>query len=95
MVKAICLLIFLFFEFIIGNWAYAQYPIRGGFTINDNKYTLLWEVHWDYISFQAMAKGSGYVGFGISPTGKGMDGSDLFISGVFANGTVYGHVRNV
>ena len=62
--------------------------IRGGFTINDNQYTLRWEVHHPFITFRAIARGTGFVGFGLSPKGT-MEAADIFISGMYDNGTVY------
>jgi len=69
----------------------SQY-ISGGFTINKNQYTLRWEVFGPYVTFRAVAKGTGFVGFGISPKGT-MEGADLFISGMYENGTAYAIVR--
>jgi len=68
--------------------------ISGGFTINRDQYTLRWDVHHPFITFKAIARGTGFVGFGLSPKGT-MEGSDLFISGMYDNGTVYAIVRQL
>ncbi|XP_035712002.1 DBH-like monooxygenase protein 1 [Folsomia candida] len=62
--------------------------VRGGFTINNGQYVLTWEVRGGIAYFRAVAKGNGYVGFGLSPRGT-MEASDLFLSGMHANGSVY------
>ncbi|MBN3287156.1 MOXD2 protein, partial [Polyodon spathula] len=40
------------------------------------------------ITFQLACKTSGWVGFGLSPSGK-MDGADIVLGGVNPNGTTY------
>jgi len=67
--------------------AYSQY-ISGGFTVNDNQYTLRWEVFGPFVTFRAIARGTGFLGFGLSPKGT-MEGADFFISGMYDNGTIY------
>lgn len=53
---------------------------------------------WSYdepsqvITFELEVASIGFVGFGISPTG-GMGNSDMFIGGVFPNGSAYYGVR--
>jgi len=69
----------------------SQY-VSGGFTVNDSQYTLRWEVLGPYVTFRAVARGTGYVGFGISPGGTMVE-ADLFVSGVYDNGTTYAIVR--
>jgi hypothetical protein len=56
----------------------------------DGRYMLRWEVDFptNQITYEVVVKTLGYVGFGISPTG-GMIGADIFIGGVYPNGTTY------
>jgi len=43
------------------------------------------------ITIRLWAQTTGYVGFGISPNG-GMAGADIFIAGIYSNGTTYSYV---
>jgi hypothetical protein len=72
-------------EHSFGHYA----SIHGGFTIDDNRYTLTWDVNHGWITFTATARTAGFVGFGISP-GAVMEIQDLFVAGMYENGTVYG-----
>jgi len=58
------------------------------------KYKIAWRIDEgsDKIEFDLIVQSTGYVGFGLSPTG-GMDGADMIIAGVLDNGTVYFSVR--
>jgi hypothetical protein len=47
----------------------------------------------DLVEFEIEVETTGYVGFGISPNG-GMVGADIFIGGVYENGTSYHFVSN-
>lgn len=62
---------------------------------DEGKVFLGWEVDQEagIITFEMEVVTTGFVGFGISPTGS-MSGADIFIAGVFPNGTSYHHVRN-
>ncbi|CAL8133761.1 unnamed protein product [Orchesella dallaii] len=55
-------------------------------------YILSWEVDLkkQRITFEAEVATLGYIGLGISPNGN-MAGADLFIGGVYKNGTKYGY----
>jgi len=57
--------------------------------------TLSWDLsnNQTEITFQLWAQTTGFVGFGISPHG-GMAGADIFIAGVYPNGTAYSFVRS-
>jgi len=57
---------------------------------------LSWELGDDKsaITFELWAQTLGYVGFGLSPNG-GMAGADIFIAGVFPNGTPYFSVSKI
>jgi hypothetical protein len=57
----------------------------------DGKFILGWEILGDEIIFEVEVATLGYVGFGISPNG-GMRDADIFIAGVFPNGTSYAQV---
>ncbi|ODM94234.1 DBH-like monooxygenase protein 1 [Orchesella cincta] len=54
-------------------------------------YLLSWDVNLaaGKITFEVEAPTLGYVGFGISPSGN-MIGADIFIGGVYSNGSTYG-----
>jgi len=60
------------------------------------KVNLSWELNAEQteITFELWAETPGYVGFGISPQG-GMAGADIFIAGVYSNGTAYSSVIRV
>lgn len=60
----------------------------------NGKYLVEWEAYTDTqtIIFELTAESTGFVGFGISPVG-GMDGADIIIGGVYANGSYYFSVR--
>lgn len=60
---------------------------------NEGKVWLGWEFdnETDLILFEMEVETTGYVGLGISPSSS-MAGADIFIAGVFDNGTSYGMV---
>ncbi|ODM90036.1 DBH-like monooxygenase protein 1 [Orchesella cincta] len=66
--------------------------IRSGeeYLDSEQSYLLKWNVSLTEkrIYFEVTANTTGYIGFGISPTG-GMAGADIFIAGVHPNGTEY------
>ncbi|XP_021958625.1 DBH-like monooxygenase protein 2 homolog [Folsomia candida] len=55
----------------------------------EGKYVLRWDVVEDRIEFEVVAGTLGFVGFGISPSGR-MTGADIFIAGVRPDGSTYG-----
>lgn len=57
----------------------------------EGKYVLRWDVVEDRIEFEVVAGTLGFVGFGISPSGR-MTGADIFIAGVRPDGSTYGLV---
>lgn len=63
-------------------------PVRAGFSVGNGSYTLEWEVEGGSITLKASRRGSGFVGFAISPTG-GMSGADIFIAGVDIQGVPF------
>jgi hypothetical protein len=83
----------LIFVSLSGSLLVQSQHIHGGFTVNGNQYSLRWDVNGHFITFRATARGTGFVGFGLSPKGT-MEESDLFIAGMHNNGTVYAMVNS-
>jgi hypothetical protein len=54
-------------------------------------FTAGWETEGEVITFRVTANTTGYVGIGFTATGS-MGGADIFIGGVYENGTTYGGV---
>jgi len=84
--------------FLVGGSFGRELNLRGGESktkrteqLDDlGKVILSWELNAEEteITFELWAETTGYVGFGISPQG-GMAGADIFIAGVYSNGTTY------
>jgi hypothetical protein len=95
--------IFLFFSIAVVRGAVIRKPNRGILALpnliqldDDGQIVLAWEANHEteQVVFEIEANTTGYVGFGISPQGS-MAGADIFIAGVFPNGTSYYSVRNI
>jgi len=58
-------------------------------------YDVDWDIDYDLekVLFNVAVRTEGFVGFGISPNG-GMAGADIFIAGVYPNGTTYASVSS-
>ncbi len=65
--------------------------VRAGYSTKNGSYVLEWEVTGPSITFKATRRGTGFVGFAISPTG-GMAGADIFIAGIDVNGMPFANV---
>jgi hypothetical protein len=61
---------------------------------DEGKVVLAWEYEesTEIITFELEVETTGFVGIGISPTGS-MKGADIYIAGVYPNGTNYSFVR--
>ncbi len=57
---------------------------------DEENYVVDWWINYDAksVEFQVFVNTSGWIGFGLSPTG-GMTGADIVIGGVYENGTSY------
>jgi len=60
----------------------------------DGNFEVDWYIDYDIkeVIFEVVARTTGFVGFGISPTG-GMTGADIIIGGFYPNGSSYFTVR--
>lgn len=66
-----------------------QSPLISHAILDDNgKFNISWDHSAEFIVFQVVAATTGYIGFGLSPTGS-MTGADIFHAGVWDNGTAY------
>lgn len=84
------LLTLVAFSSVIGQYANEE-TLDG-----QGRYILRWNLlpESESIEFEVEADTTGFVGFGISPSGT-MTGADIFIGGVHSNGTIYGEVKSL
>ena len=75
----------------------AKYPFRATLFDDQGQY---YGLYWNFsipeatIHFAVNVSTTGWVGFGVSPTGQ-MPGSDVIIGWVTDDGTAYFHVRKI